>query len=122
MTTIQVTITTPASGPFNVLKLLEGDTYAGAVTIVPTPAAGPPVVPATPPRIANQLVMQGDAGNSTNTIYWGDENLAANGAGGHELAAGVYAPALTDVPLSGVFVSGSSGSPKVVITAQGGFN
>jgi hypothetical protein len=122
MTSISVTFTTPASGPFNVLKLLQGNTYSGAVTITPTPATGPPVVPAPPPRIAAQLFLKGDDGNTTNFVYVGDLNLTpASTDTGTRLAAGISLPPMVNVPLAGVFVNGSTGSPVMKIIAQGGF-
>jgi hypothetical protein len=121
MTGITVTITTPGSGPFQLSQLLAGATYSGAVTVTPAAAAGPPVTPATPPRIAAECIIEGDDANSTNMIYVGDVNLTpTSNEIGAKVAAGKTVT-LHNVPTAGVYINGSSGSPKANILVNGGF-
>ena len=81
MPSITVTITTTASGPFQLSKLLDGNTYGGAVTVAP---ASPAKVPAK----VNYLSVQSDPANGSNFAVVGDSSITTS-AGGKRLAAGV---------------------------------
>lgn len=113
---ITVTITTLASGPFQISKLLAGNNYAGAVTIAPA-------TPANAPKFPDYISIQADPANSTNFVVVGDKNiLSAGNPAGKRLAAGVsdvrQGPAVKQ-QLSQLFVQGSASGVIVNIEVYG---
>lgn len=125
MSYMTVEITTTTDGPFQLSALFVPGASIAGVTITPSaaPSGASPGLPAPPPRITKQLVIQADPGNTTNFAYVGtDASLlpAAGGGIGHSLAAG-DALILEDVALTGVFLSANADTVKINIIASGGF-
>ena len=116
MADLTVTFTDATKGPYSLATLFAGGTITG-VTL--TPAA-----PAKPPRIASQLTIQGDPGNSANLGYVGTDAtmLPTSGGGvGYSLSSTGVPLVLTDVALTGVFLGASANGTKINVIAQGGF-
>jgi hypothetical protein len=116
MAYMTVTFTDATKGPYSLAKLFAGGTIAG-VTLTPA-------TPATPPRIANQLTIQGDPANSTSLGYVGTDATmlpTAGGGVGYSLSATGVPLVLTDVALTGVFLGASANGTKINVIAQGGF-
>lgn len=117
MPVITVTIITPASGPFELAQLFAGNTYSGAVSILPA-------TPPTPPSKPNYLSVYGKQGNSANILV-GDQNLtpAVSGCIGKQIAAGaadvMQGPGTT--PLVGRFINAEDANDVALIEAYGGF-
>jgi len=114
MPSITVTINTPASGPFQLSRLLAGDTYAGAVTIAP-------VTPLKAPRFPGYLSVQSDPANTTNFVIIGDSTITQT-TGGKRLAQSVvdarWGP--DTPPTSLVYIQGSAATVIANIEVWGG--
>jgi hypothetical protein len=116
MAYLTVNFTDATKGPFSLATLFAGGTITG-VTL--TPAA-----PAKPPRIASQVIIQGDPANSTNLGYVGTDATmlpTAGGGVGYSLSASGVPLVLTDVALTGVFLGASANGTKINVITQGGF-
>ena len=117
MANISVTITTLASGPFNVAQLFAGNTYANAVSILPAS-------PVKPPSKPNYLSVQADPANGGANVIVGDKNILNTGTtAGKKLQAGT-----TDVQqgsstpaLAQRWVTADTSGAIVHIEASGGF-
>lgn len=126
MSYMTVLFTDNTLGPFRLSDLFAaaaaGNTIPG-VTLTPS-SAGPPALPRTPPRIAKQLIMQADAGNSDIPINIGtDASMlpTAGGGIGASLIAGQFLT-LEDAPLDGVYISCTQDTEAALnIIVQGGF-
>lgn len=126
MSYLTVDITTASDGPFQLSALVAPGASITGATITPSAAAtsSSPGLPAPAPRIAKQILIQADPGNSSNLVYVGTDSslLPTSGGGiGASLAAGDFLPALENVPLTGVWLSASANSTKINIIIQGGF-
>lgn len=116
MPSITVTINTPASGPFQLSKLFAGNTYGGAVSIVPASPAAAPSKPGV-------MSIQSDSANSTNFAIVGDKNIVvAAASGGKRLAAGAIDTLQgPDCPrLAERFINGSVATVVINIEVWGG--
>lgn len=117
MANISVTITTLASGPFNVAQLFAGNTYSGAVSILPAS-------PVKPPSKPNYLSVEADPANGGTNIIVGDKNILYTGttagkklqAGTTDVIQGPQCPALAQR-----WVTADTTGAIVHIEAGGGF-
>jgi hypothetical protein len=115
MAYLTATITVATAAPFQLSSLFALGSATG-VTVTPT-------APAKPPRIAKQLIIQADPGNSTNFAYVGtDASMlpTAGGGVGNSLAAG-QPLILLDIALTGVYLAASAAGVKINVIARGGF-
>lgn len=125
MSYLTVDITTAADGPFQLSALLVPGASIAGVTVTPSAAAAgsSPGLPAPAPRIVEELLVQGDSGNTTKLACVGTDAslLPASGGGvGNSLAAG-QTITLHKVPTTGVWLSASADATKINLILNGGF-